>query len=400
MDIWEYWDTHSRIFINEDRLSSLEYVPLRLPHRDNQLNRLAEIFRPVIKKPGKVSQKVVFIGRIGTGKTVTAKFFGKKLEKYLHRKGILFKYIHINCHKDRSLYPISQKIALEIGLKIPLRGYSYYDIFHLIFRTLSNENIFILVTLDEVDYLSKRKGENNIYFLSRINDEFLEEDLSRINFIFISRNPSFFEKLENSIKSYLMHNKIDFPPYTSTEIIDILQERIIVEKAMRKKAVSDEILELIGDLTGYEKGGPGDARLAIEILWKAGIRAERKGRSFIEIEDVREVYSTISPIRIEDIKNLDKHEKMILIATINALKNSKTRYISTREVIERYNILCESYNLKPRKRTKIWEYIKILEKMGILNTKISSKGIRGKTTHISIDKISLERLKKNLEYNN
>ncbi|HDJ89524.1 MAG TPA: ORC1-type DNA replication protein, partial [Thermoprotei archaeon] len=335
MDLWNYWEKCSRIFINEYRISSLEYIPSRLPHRERQIGYLTEIFRPVVRNPGKISQKAVFIGRTGTGKTVTAKFFGKKLEKYLLNKGFSFKYIHINCHKDRSLYLVSQRIASELKLKIPLRGYSYHEIFYLIFHTLSSNNMAILVTLDEIDYLKRNKENDSMYFLSRINDEFLDENASPISFIFITRDPNFFEKMEESIKRCLIHNKIDFPPYTATEIIDILRERIVVEKAMRKKAVSNEILEIIGDLTGYDKGGTGDARLALEILWKAGIEAERSGKNFIEIEDVRKAFNNINPLKI-NIEKLDRHEKMILKATVAALKSSKNRYVSTGEIIERY----------------------------------------------------------------
>src|SRR5260370_17362927 len=57
------------IFKDEGPLS-LEWLPNRLPHRENQLRFLAELFRSVIDKPGTTSPKVLITGDIGTGKTV------------------------------------------------------------------------------------------------------------------------------------------------------------------------------------------------------------------------------------------------------------------------------------------------------------------------------------------
>ena len=49
-----------------------DYVPEELPHRTEQLRRLAQLFKPLLNK---VSQNAVIKGPVGTGKTVIVKKF-------------------------------------------------------------------------------------------------------------------------------------------------------------------------------------------------------------------------------------------------------------------------------------------------------------------------------------
>src|SRR2546428_13842893 len=63
------------IFKDEGPLS-LECRPTRLPHRENQLRFLAELFRSVIDKPATTSPKVLITCDIGTGKTGVTQRFG------------------------------------------------------------------------------------------------------------------------------------------------------------------------------------------------------------------------------------------------------------------------------------------------------------------------------------
>src|SRR5437867_11249232 len=68
------------IFKDEGPLS-LEWLPPRLPHRENQLRFLAELFRSVIDKPGTTSPKALITGDIETGKTILTKRFGTAIQR-------------------------------------------------------------------------------------------------------------------------------------------------------------------------------------------------------------------------------------------------------------------------------------------------------------------------------
>ena len=62
-----------------------------------------------------------------------------------------------------------------------------------------------------------------------------------------------------------------------------------------------------------------------------------------------------------------------------------------------YEVVCEEYSEKPRAHTQFWTYIKNLSSYGILLTKISSKGLRGKTTLIGLTSPSPSLIEKQLK---
>ncbi len=67
------------------------------------------------------------------------------------------------------------------------------------------------------------------------------------------------------------------------------------------------------------------------------------------------------------------------------------------EVEKAYKIVCEEYKEVPRAHTQFWKYIRNLSSCGILSTRISGKGLRGKTTLIGLTSPSPSIIKKQLE---
>ena len=395
MSITDVWTSKSRIFIDETKLM-LEYIPSFLPHRRQQLEILASMFKLVLEKPGASCQKVILIGPVGTGKTVVCKYFGKNISDYAKQMDVNLLYIHVNCHKNRTLYAVMKYVSDKLKIPTPTRGFSTQELFRIIWSTLENKNSYLILTLDEIDYLISHSGGEVLYDIARVSDEFIEEEI-RINFILVTRDVTSLVMLDESIKSSLLHNIINFNPYTAKEIYDILKARVTVEKAMREEAVSEDVYEIIGEIVGIDKGGKGDARLALEILWKAGKIAERQGLNHVTAEHVRIAYENIAPTLTKNsIDRLKKHEKIVLLAIAKRLQETGKTYISMGEVVNEYQLLCEIFNERPRKHTKIWEYIRTLSKLGIIVARLSGPGIRGKTTLVSIPAVSLEKLSKKL----
>jgi len=67
------------------------------------------------------------------------------------------------------------------------------------------------------------------------------------------------------------------------------------------------------------------------------------------------------------------------------------------EVEEMYKLVCEEYNEKPLAHTQFWKYIRNLDSCGMITTKISGKGVRGKTTLIGLTAPSPAIFRKKLE---
>jgi cell division control protein 6 len=86
-----------------------------------------------------------------------------------------------------------------------------------------------------------------------------------------------------------------------------------------------------------------------------------------------------------------------LLAVCRLLKPSEDAYITTGALEARYELICEEYARSPRAHTQIWSYIQDLVGLGVLTSKISGAGQRGKTTLISLPDIPAAVLEHELE---
>ncbi|MCX8170228.1 MAG: AAA family ATPase, partial [Candidatus Methanomethyliaceae archaeon] len=265
------------IFKNEGTLLP-DYVPINLIHREEQMRALSRIFRIMIDSPGIASQKAILIGDVGVGKTAVAKRFGFTLETIAKERKINLKYIHVNCYKDRTFFLIMKRIIQTIMPGFPDRGYSAQELFHTIWNFLDNENSYLLITLDEMDFLTE--GEAPIYFLSRLSDEYLNRK-QRLSLILIVRRIESLEDLDGRTRSTLLHNIVKFERYNSNQLYDIVKMR--GQEALKEEAISEEVLRMIAEIAASK----GDARYALELLWRAGKYADAEGSNRILPEHVR-----------------------------------------------------------------------------------------------------------------
>jgi len=83
-----------------------EYVPSRLPHREQYVNDLVKFLRIAIDQPGALSERILISGQSGTGKTATAKRVGETLERIAKNRGLDLIYAHVNCRtiSSKGLY--------------------------------------------------------------------------------------------------------------------------------------------------------------------------------------------------------------------------------------------------------------------------------------------------------
>jgi cell division control protein 6 len=62
--------------IKDLRVLDFDYVPAELPHRVEQLKRLAQLFKPLLTN---IAQNAFIRGLVGTGKTAMTKHFCQSL---------------------------------------------------------------------------------------------------------------------------------------------------------------------------------------------------------------------------------------------------------------------------------------------------------------------------------
>ncbi|BDB97705.1 ORC1-type DNA replication protein [Saccharolobus caldissimus] len=372
------------IIKHKDKLSP-DYVPNTLPHREDKIRELGYIFKSILTGEGKDSERVVIVGRTGTGKTATVKSFGKSFEDIAEREfGVKIKYVHINCYRHRTLYLISQEIANALKLPIPMRGLSAQEVFKIIHEYLDRRNLHILVTLDEFSHFLNTTSTEEIYFLVRLYDE-ISVIIKRISYIFIVNDMHSIYKLDKSIRDHIVRRVIEFPPYTSNELYDILKAR--VDEAFNENSVDEEALRYIANTYGFDKGGSGNARIAIETLGLAGEIAEKEGSSIVLLDHAKRANSMINPEvqeMLDSLLYLDLHQLILLKALIRLLNRSKAEEVTMGNLENEYIELSHELGEEPRKHTQVYEYLRKLKVIGIVNTRQSGKGMRGRTTLVSL----------------
>src|SRR5919108_1997439 len=272
------------IFKNEEPLS-LEYLPSRLPHREQQLRFMTELFRSVIDKPGTTSPRVLVTGDIGTGKTVLTQRFGTDIEKTAKSMKLNLRYVHVNCREYRgSLFMILKHVIQKFTTQFPQRGFSSEELLHILLDYLEDKNLHIILALDEADILIRTEGSTSLYNLTRIQEERPGRPV-RLSLIVVFRELKNLDKLDRSTQSTLQRNIIRLDKYSSTQLEAILRERI--ELSFREGTVSEEIISFISDIASAN----GDARYAIELIWRAGKHADSEGNTEIKPDHVRNAAS-------------------------------------------------------------------------------------------------------------
>ena len=370
--------TRPSLFKSEEPLS-LEWLPSRLPHRETQLKFLAELFRSVIDKPGTTSPKVLITGDIGTGKTVLTQRFGTDIQRTAKALKQNLQYIHINCREFRgSLFMILKQVLLKFTPQFPQRGFSSEELLHILLDQLETKNLHIILTLDEADSLITAEGSTSLYNLTRIQEERPGRPI-RLSLIIILRELKNIDSLDKSTQSTLQRNVIRLDKYSTSQLESILRER--VELAFKEGTISEETVEFIADTAA----SAGDARYAIELVWRAGKYADTEGAREIRAEHVRAAAQSVYPVlRTDYAQHLNLHEKLLLLGLSRVLERTQEPYATMGDMEISYKMACEEYKEPYRAHTQVWKYVQSLNATGIISTQPSMGGYRGKTTLLGL----------------
>ena len=374
--------------IKEINMLDFDYVPEELLHRDEQLRFLAQMFKPVLSG---IAQNVVIKGPVGTGKTVIAKKFCKKLVQLARGQGKIIEYVHINCRKRSTDAMVLLGILNHFDSRFPDRGFSVQEMLEVLRKQLKKRDAQLLVVLDEADALLKKGTSNLVYSLTRFSDE-SSMDKTPISLILISQKDVLSMVDSSSLSTFKRSNVLSLDKYARDELYGIVQQR--VELAFHSGVVHEDCVDLIADISSEW----GDARFAIELLWKAGIAADHNHVQMVTPEHVRvakaETYSVVTESKL---RNLERHQLLTLQAIAKRLKIDGTAYVNTGDAEKTYAVMCEEHSEKARTHTMFWNYLKAVENAGFINIKLSGKGHLGTTQLISLPDIPADVVQDKVE---
>jgi cell division control protein 6 len=338
-----------------------------------------------------MTQRVLVIGKIGTGKTVLTQHFGQNLMKQAQKRGINLYYVHVNCRECKGLFMVLQYVMLKFSPNFPKRGYSAQELLQALMQVLDEKKAYVVLTLDELDALIHAEGSDALYSLTRVQED-RAKTVQRISLIGILRETTLLNKLDSSTRSTLQNNIIQMDDYSKTQLLDILNDRVAT--AFYDNAIYPETLDLVAESAALHGG---DARYAIELLWRAGKYADTENSRLVQPEHVRKASESVYPIvRKDSISQLNLHQKLFLLGVARRFKQSDAAYLSMGEAENAYAIVCEEYGAEKRGHTQLWKYVQELSALDVIKTKHSSAGQRGKTTLISLPHVSATELEQEL----
>ncbi|MCK5261961.1 MAG: AAA family ATPase, partial [Thermoplasmatales archaeon] len=199
-----------------------DYVPEELPHRTEQLRRLAQMFKPLLND---VSQNAVVRGPVGTGKTVIIKKFCNSFVNIARKQGKIIEYVHINCRKRSTDAMVLIGILNHFDQRFPDRGFSVQEMLQILHKQLQRRDAQLLLVLDEADALLKKSGSNLVYNLTRFTDETMKTD-NPISIIMVSQKDVLSDLDLSALSTFKRSNTIVLDKYARDELYDIIDQRV------------------------------------------------------------------------------------------------------------------------------------------------------------------------------
>lgn len=350
-----------------------DYVPEKLPHREEQIRCFGEMITPALKSSR--CSNVFIYGKTGTGKTAVVKYVLNRLLQRANELDAPIKVCYANCRLSGTEYRILSSLCESINVKVPFTGLALGEVFERFKKGLNSRKLLLIVVLDEIDALVKDRGDVLLYELTRINEGL---DCSKTSIIGISNDLRFKEFLDPRVLSSLSEEELVFRPYDAGELRDILLDR--ANAAFLGGVLLDGTVGLCAALAAAEHG---DARRALDLLRVAGELAEREGSSKISEVHIRLAEKRIEHDRVsEALSNLPPHSKLVL-CSVYLLGKAKIN-CATGDIYEIYCELCEQSGLVPLTQRRVSGLINELDVIGLLNARIVNMGRYGRTKKIRL----------------
>lgn len=155
---------------------------------------------------------------------------------------------------------------------------------------------------------------------------------------------------------------------------DILRAR--AQRTFVEGVLEDGVVEKCAALAAQEHG---DARRALDILRVAGEIAERECSPNVRTEHVDAAQGKIDEERVLDAIRTQPRQSQAVLWTI--IQNEGT---NTGNVFALYENVCRSNGLKPLTQRRVSDLISELDELGIIDTRVVSKGRYGRTRMIEV----------------
>lgn len=354
---------------------TIDYVPEKLPFRDDESRALAQTLSTVFK--GARPSNLLLFGKPGTGKTAVVRTVVGRLKKKAGELGIEVIVPIVNAKLANSAYKLLYEIAEFTGLnkedkKVHFTGLSMGEATDRILQFVEKKKMHVILVIDEIDSLVDKNGDDLLYSFTRANERMARGGF--ISLIGISNSLTFKDKLDPRVRSSLSEEETVFNPYAVEQLRQILSERAKI--AFNEGAITDAAVNLCAAMAGREHG---DARKAIDLLRVAAELAERERAARVEEKHVRAAQEKIeTDTSYKAIHDTTIHDKLVILAI------TKSKNGNTGEVYETYSSFCRQADHKPLTQRRVTQIISELEQLGLVSTDVISQGRHGRSQKIKL----------------
>jgi archaeal cell division control protein 6 len=370
--------TAGKILIKDRKTLTIDYVPEKLPFRDEEARTIAQTLSIVLK--GARPSNLLLFGKPGTGKTAVIKNIIKRLQKKAKELEIDVIVPFVNAKTANTAYKILYEIAEEMGInkgekkqQVYFTGLSMGEATDRILDFIQKKKkLHVILVIDEIDSLVDKNGDDILYNFTRANERMYEGGF--ISLIGISNSLTFKDKLDPRVRSSLSEEEMVFNPYTILQLQKILSDR--AKLAFNDDAISTAAINLCAAMAGKENG---DARKAIDLLRVAAEIAERERASDVQEIHIRQAQEKIEKdTNYEVLRNSTTHTKIVLLAIM------KSKNGNTGEVYEIYSSLCKYAEQEPLTQRRMTQIVSELDQLGLVMTDVVSQGRYGRSQRIKI----------------
>ncbi|HUM77751.1 MAG TPA: ORC1-type DNA replication protein [Methanoculleus sp.] len=385
MGLFKKYLANKRIFQNREVLRH-NYRPQILPHRKPQIDELASILAPALTN--ETPSNILIYGKTGTGKTASVHYVGAELENASSLSGTKCRVVHLNCEVIDTQYRVLAQIANSLDdldahpsdsprNLIPMTGWPTDQVYAELKKQLESGGGVVVIVLDEIDKLVKKSGDDTLYNLTRINSDLR---LAKVSIIGISNDLRFTDFLDPRVLSSLSEEEIVFPPYNAPQLCDILQQR--ADLAFIDGVLDGAVIPLCAALAAQEHG---DARRALDLLRVSGELADRENADRVTEKHVRMAQEKIeTDSMVECISTLPTQSKVVLYAML-FLERMGKRIFTSGEVTVVYREIARIIDLDILTHRRITDLISELNMLGVINTRVVSRGRYGRTKEMWFD---------------
>jgi cell division control protein 6 len=351
------WD---ETVFRDERVFEVDWVPETFRHRDSQLESLKYAFRPAAR--GSRPLNVMARGPPGTGKTTAIKLLFDQIDAETD-----VATVRVNCQVESTRYAVFSRIFEALfDYEPPSSGVAFKKLFRKIADHLADEDRVLIVALDDVNYLCyENEASDTLYSLLRAHEV---REGARIGVAVVSSDLSLdlMEALDDRVRSVFRPDEVYFAAYDEPAIVDILGDR--VDRGFVDDAVPPTALDRVAELTAET----GDLRVGIDLLRRAGLRAESRGSRSVDPDDVEAAY--------------EQAQHAHLSRRLQGLSDSETALLETiaeggGQAGDVYEAFHERTGLG---YTRYAELVDKLEKLDLIETEYADIDGRGRSRSLSL----------------